>query len=58
MLATLVKDSQEVLFSQPLFSWILVVNIFVNHLHVDLPIGQPIQGLLLADHLSANQLLW
>jgi hypothetical protein len=46
MVATLVEDSQEVLFSQPLINQILVGDIYVDHLHVDLPIGPHVDGLL------------
>jgi hypothetical protein len=46
MVATPIEDSQKVLFSQTLINQILVCNIYVNHLPVDLPIGPPVDGLL------------
>ncbi len=45
MVATLVKDFQKVLFSQPLVNQIPIGNISVNHLLVELPINPPIYGL-------------
>jgi hypothetical protein len=45
MVATLIKDFQEVLFNQPLVDSIHIGNIFINHLLVDLLIEPPIYGL-------------
>jgi hypothetical protein len=46
MVATPIKDSQEVLLSQPSFGQILIGNILVDHLLVDLLVIPPVNGLL------------
>jgi hypothetical protein len=62
MVATPIKDSQEVLFSRPPIGHIHVNNILVDHLFVDLFVSLLMDYLLarylLVDHLSANHLLW
>jgi hypothetical protein len=45
MVTTLVKDSQVVLFSQPQVNETHIINILVNHLPIDLPMGPPFDGL-------------
>jgi hypothetical protein len=62
MVATPIKDSQEVLFSQPPIGHILVDDIFVDHLLVNLLVSLSMDyllaGYLVVDPLSANHMLW
>jgi len=53
MVATLVEDSQ-VVFSQPQVNETHIINILVNHLLVDLPMGPPFDGLSV-DRISIDQ---
>jgi hypothetical protein len=46
MVATPIKDSQKLLFNQPLVGQIFIGNIPIDHLLVDLFVGPHVNGLL------------
>jgi len=57
MVATPIKDSQEVLFNQPLINQIFVGDILVDCLHVDLLVSPFVDGLLVGRILVGRSLV-